>query len=162
MIGQKIRSTAHGTYGLTRHSCRTSTRSPSVNIPGLKTAIFNVLTLAQEVADPVNGAAPAKGAPAANPLLQMAPMLVVFAVMFYIIVLRPQQREQRERAAKLESLKKNDKVLTIGGIIGTIVDFSNDGTRVTLRVDDGTRIKFTRGSIQGLYEEKSEAELSDK
>ena len=161
MIGQRIRSTVCGIDGAPRHSFRTSTRSQSVNIPGLKTAIFHVLTFAQEAAAPTNGAPPAGGA-AANPLLQMAPMLIVFAVMFYLIVLRPQHREQRARKEKLESLKKNDKVLTIGGIIGTIVDFSNDGSRVTLRVDDGTRIKFTRSSIQGPYEEKSEAESSDK
>jgi len=55
-------------------------------------------------------------------------------------------------------LKKNDKVLTVGGIIGTIADLSNDGSRVTLKVDDGTRIKFTRSSIQGLYSENAEPE----
>ena len=48
--------------------------------------------------------------------------------------------------------------LAVGGIIGTIADLSNDGSRVTLRVDDGTRIKFTRSSIQGLYSENAEAE----
>lgn len=94
--------------------------------------------------------------------MQMVPMLIAFVVMFYFIVLRPQQREQKERAQRLASLKKNDKVVTIGGIIGTIVDLSGDGARVTLRVDDGTRIKFTRSSIQGPYEEKSESESSDK
>ncbi|MEZ6129666.1 MAG: preprotein translocase subunit YajC [Planctomycetaceae bacterium] len=127
-----------------------------VNILTVKSAVVQTLSLAQ------GDAAPGGGAAQVNPLVQMAPMLVMFVVMFYFIVLRPQQREQKERAARLASLKKNDKVLTIGGIIGTIVDLSNDGTRVTLRVDDGTRIKFTRSSIQGPYEEKSESETSDK
>jgi preprotein translocase subunit YajC len=101
------------------------------------------------------GAVPANGAagPSVNPLVQMAPMLAMFAVLFYFIMIRPQQREQKDRKQKLDALKKNDKVLTIGGIIGTIVDLSGDGKRVTLRVDDGTRIKFTRGSIQGLYDD---------
>lgn len=92
--------------------------------------------------------------------MQMAPMLIMFVVLFYFIVMRPQQKEQRRRQELLEALKKNDKVLTIGGIIGTIVDFSSDGHRVTLRVDDGTRIKFTRSSIQGPYDEKAEAEAA--
>ena len=110
------------------------------------------------------GGAPAGGAgqPEVNPLVQMAPMLIMFVVLFYFIVMRPQQREQRRRQELLNALKKNDKVLTIGGIIGTIVDFSNDGQRVTLRVDDGTRIKFTRSSIQGPYDEKSETESAEK
>ena len=96
-----------------------------------------------------------------NPL-QLVVMLAVGGIMFYLMMIRPQQREQKERKKKLESLKKNDKVLTVGGIIGTIVDFSPDGLRVTLRVDDATRIKFVRSSIQGLYDEKSEAESTDK
>ena len=104
-------------------------------------------------------AAPNAGPPA-NPLLQMAPMLAMFVVLFYLIVLRPQQREQQQRRDMLSGLKKNDKVVTIGGIIGTIVEFSGDGSRVTLKVDDGTRIKFTRSSLQGPYDEKSESENS--
>lgn len=124
-------------------------------------AFSNALLLAQETTGGDAGNAPAdKVAP---PTLgegfgSMVPMLVAFMVMFYFIVMRPQQKEQQKRKDILSELKKNDKVLTIGGIIGTIVDFSNDGARVTLRVDDGTRIKFTRSSIQGKYEEKAEAE----
>ena len=122
---------------------------------GLKSAIFDVLTFAQDGAAPAGGDAGAKG-PAVNPLVEMAPMLMMFAVLFYFIVMRPQQRERKKREDLLGQLKKNDKVLTVGGIIGTIADLSNDGSRVTLRVDDGTRIKFTRSSIQGPYSENSE------
>lgn len=123
-----------------------------MNIFWLKSAFFNLLTFAQ--GDAGGGAAvPGPNGPPVNPLIQMAPMLIMFAVLFYFIMIRPQQREQAERQKRLDALKKNDKVLSIGGIIGTIVDFSGDGKRVTLRVDDGTRIKFTRSSIQGLYEE---------
>ncbi|MEQ9406286.1 MAG: preprotein translocase subunit YajC [Fuerstiella sp.] len=129
---------------------------------GLKVAILDVLTFAQDGA----GAAPADGpgvpGEQANPLVQMAPMLIMFVVLFYFIVMRPQQKEQRKRQELLGALKKNDKVLTIGGIIGTIVDFSGDGQRVTLRVDDGTRIRFTRSSIQGPYDEKAEADPAEK
>lgn len=126
-----------------------------MNIFGLKLGVVDFLTFAQEVANP-----PAGGGEAApvNPLIQMAPMLMMFVVLFYFIVMRPQQREQRKRRDLMDSLKKNDKVVTIGGIIGTIVDISSDGSRVTVKVDDSTRIKFTRSSIQGPYNEKSEAE----
>ena len=87
--------------------------------------------------------------------------------MFYLILLRPQQREQRRRQDTLGSLKKSDKVVTTGGIVGTIADLSQDGRFVTLkvddstrirflRVDDSTRIRFLRSAIHGLLEEKSE------
>ena len=118
-----------------------------------QTLMSRMLLLAQGDAAPNAG-------PPANPLLQMAPMLAMFVVLFYLIVLRPQQREQQQRRDMLSGLKKNDKVVTIGGIIGTIVEFSGDGSRVTLKVDDGTRIKFTRSSLQGPYDEKSESENS--
>lgn len=118
-----------------------------VNISGLQHVLSQLTLFAQEAG---------KGAP--NPLLQAVPMLVAFMVMFYLIILRPQQKETQRRADLLNTLKKNDKVLTAGGIIGTIVEFSSDGNRVTLKVDDGTRIKFTRSSIQGPYNEKADAE----
>ena len=129
-----------------------------MNILGLKLSAAKLLTLAQNgIAVPDVGAEGATAAPV-NPLVQFAPMLITFVVMFYFIVMRPQNREQRKRAELLSALKKNDKVVTIGGIIGTIVDISGDGSRMTLKVDDGTRIKFIRSSIQGPYDEKSEAE----
>lgn len=128
-----------------------------MNIFGLKLGVSNFLTFAQEVANPAAGGGGAAPVPV-NPLVQMAPMLLMFVVMFYFIVMRPQQREQRKRQDQLDALKKNDKVVTIGGIIGTIVEISSDGSRITVKVDDSTRMKFTRSSIQGPYNEKSEAE----
>ena len=129
-------------------------RLTDVNTIWLKSVYFNLLMFAQ------GDAVPNANGPPPNPLIQAVPMLVMFAVLFYLIMIRPQQGEQKERQERLEALKKNDKVLTIGGVIGTIVDFSGDGKRVTLRVDDGTRIKFTRSSIQGLYNE-SDGENAD-
>lgn len=120
----------------------------------ISNTLLNVLIVAQ-AENPAGGAGNGGGE-----LLRMAPMLIMFVVLFYVIMIRPQQKEQQERQQRLESLKKNDKVLTIGGIIGTIVDLSNDGKRVTLKVDDGTRIKFTKSSIQGPYDE-SEGENKD-
>ena len=93
---------------------------------------------------------------ATSPYLQFLPILIIGAF-FYIILLRPQQREQRRRQELLNTLKKNDKVLTTGGMIGTIVDISTDGKMVTLRVDDTTRIKFLRTAIQGPLDDRVEA-----
>ena len=132
-----------------------------MNLNALTDALSRGLLLAQENAGGDASNAPAGNVPpptVAEGFGSMVPMLVAFMVMFYFIVMRPQQKEQQKRKDLLSELKKNDKVLTIGGIIGTIVDFSNDGARVTLRVDDGTRIKFTRSSIQGTYDEKAEAD----
>ncbi len=112
---------------------------------------------------PAAGAVPAAGvadagqavAEAPNPILQFAPILII-GFFFYFILLRPQQKEQRRRQDFLKSLKKNAKVVTTGGLIGTVVDFSSDERFVTLRVDDSTRIRFLRSAIHGELEDKPE------
>ena len=82
---------------------------------------------------------------------------IAIGLFFYFILLRPQQAEQRRRKELLTLLKKNDKVVTTGGMIGTIADISSDGTRVTLRVDDNTRIKFLRSAIQEPLKDTTES-----
>ncbi len=87
-------------------------------------------------------------------------LLPLIAIMFlwYFIILRPQRREQVKREEMLKSLKKNDRVVTIGGIIGTIANISPDGKEVTLKVDDNTRIRFLRSSIQGVLNDETKGE----
>ncbi len=91
-----------------------------------------------------------------NPIVQFAPILII-GVFFYFILLKPQQKEQRRRRDFLKSLKKNSRVVTTGGLIGTVVDLSSDERFVTLRVDDTTRVRFLRSAIQGELEEKTDS-----
>ena len=108
---------------------------------------------------PATGATPAAGeagkalAEAPNPIVQFAPILII-GFFFYFILLRPQQKEQRRRQYFLSNLKKNAKVVTTGGLIGTVADISSDGRFVTLKVDDSTRMRFLRSAIQGELEDK--------
>lgn len=124
-----------------------------MNLFNLSIDIVNALTLAQ-----ADGAGPAAGDAAPDPVNPLGPLIPMLAigVFFYFIMMRPQQKEAKKRKELLNQLKKNDKIVTIGGIIGTIVDLNTD--RVTVRVDDGTRIKFVRSSIQGVYDENAESE----
>jgi preprotein translocase subunit YajC len=52
-------------------------------------------------------------------------------------------------------MKKNDRIITIGGLIGTVASISNDGKEVTIKVDDNTRLKFLSNSIREVISEKS-------
>jgi preprotein translocase subunit YajC len=83
-----------------------------------------------------------------NPLGQMLPVGIMLLVLFYFLLIRPARRQEQERQALLSNLKKNDEVLTAGGIYGTVVTVSETEDKVTLRVDDNVRIKVTKGSIQ--------------
>lgn len=89
--------------------------------------------------------------------LAFAPFVAI-AIIFYFLLIRPQRREQASRESMLAALKKNDRVVTIGGIIGNVANISSDGQEVTIKVDDNTRIKFIRSSIQRVVSTEAEAE----
>jgi preprotein translocase subunit YajC len=74
-------------------------------------------------------------------------IIAMFAV-FYFILIRPQQKRQKEHRQLLENLKKGDKVITTGGIQGTIVGLSD--TVVTVEIADKVKVKVGRSYIAGL------------
>ena len=67
--------------------------------------------------------------PAPNPLINLAPIVAIF-VIFYFLLIRPQQKQQQEHEAMLKALKTGDKVLTTGGLYGTITGFKGDDLEV--------------------------------
>jgi len=86
---------------------------------------------------------------------QLLPFILVL-VIFWFLLIRPQQKRQKERNAMLQSLKKGDKVITIGGLHGTITDLTED--RVTLKVNENTRLVFERTAVNAVIRPKEEAE----
>ncbi len=82
--------------------------------------------------------------------LDFAPFLLMI-VIFWLIVLRPQRRQQAQRKAMLQALKKGDEVVTQSGILGRIVGFKND--IVVLKVDDSTTLRMQRSAVAGLVTE---------
>lgn len=83
----------------------------------------------------------------ANAFLQFLPWIAIF-VFAYFILLRPQSQEAKKRENLLSSLKKDDRVVTIGGIIGTVANISANGKEVTLKMEDNSKIRFLRTAIQ--------------
>ena len=81
-------------------------------------------------------------------LSNMLPMFLIMGLIFYFLLIRPQGREKKKRAKMIDALKKNDRVLTIGGIVGTVTAVRDD--EITLKVDESsnTKITFSRSSIQ--------------
>ena len=82
-----------------------------------------------------------------NILYTLAPFIIMFAV-FYFLLIRPQQRKSKVRNAMLSSLKKGDKVTTIGGLHGTIMEITDD--IVVLKVNDASKLTFDRASINNV------------
>lgn len=81
------------------------------------------------------------------------PLILLF-VIFYFMLIRPQQKQQKKRQELLKSLKKGDRVVTIGGIHGVIKEIND--TVLTLRVADNVNIKFARAGVDRVVEDEEE------
>lgn len=90
------------------------------------------------------GAAPMAGG--AGGMAQFIPLILIFVV-FYFLLIRPQQKKAKEHQNYLSNLKKGDKVITGGGIHGQITGITD--SIVTLEIADNVRIKVNRASIMG-------------
>lgn len=91
----------------------------------------------------------------ANPLN----LILVSGVLFILLVLRPQQKQMKEHQKRLGDLKKNDRVVTSGGIHGTVVQANSGESVVVIRIDDssGARLTINRDAIANIVaEEKKE------
>ncbi len=89
-----------------------------------------------------------------NPWMQMLPFILIFVVM-YLFLFRGPKKKQQEHKKMLSSLQKNDRVRTLGGILGTVVDIKED--EITLKVDESnnTKIKVTPGSIGAVLSDRN-------
>jgi preprotein translocase subunit YajC len=72
--------------------------------------------------------------------------LVLIVIVFYFFMIRPQMKKAKEKKKYIEALKAGDKILTIGGIYGTIQKMNDDGT-IIMAVEDGTKIKISKNAV---------------
>ena len=89
-----------------------------------------------------------EGAPKVNPLVQFMPMILIF-VIFYFLMIRPQQKKQKELQAMITAIKKGDKVVTNGGILGTVSSIQDDYVVITTG-DSDTKMEVLKSAIAGL------------
>ena len=88
---------------------------------------------------------------------QMMTTFVTFGLViliFYFLIIRPQNKKQKETKKMLEALKKGDKVVSIGGIRGVIQSVKEDV--ILVKVDDNTKLEFNKSAISGLVDQKAE------
>ena len=95
------------------------------------------------------GAMPPSGAGGNAMLTQLVFFAAIFAI-FYFLLIRPQQKQRRDREALLRAVKRGDRVVTTGGMHGTVTGL--DDATITLRVADQTKITFDRSAIGRVVE----------
>jgi preprotein translocase subunit YajC len=94
--------------------------------------------------------------------LQFLPFIAIIAI-FYFLIIRPQNKKQKETQRMLEALKKGDRVITIGGIHGVIQSVKDHS--IVLKVDDNVRLEFNRSaisSVESSAKEEKGGKLEDK
>ena len=75
---------------------------------------------------------------------------ILIMVILYFFMLRPQAKKQKEKETMINNLNKGDKVVTMGGIIGTVNGFKEKGRLITLKVDNNTIITLNKSAVAGL------------
>jgi preprotein translocase subunit YajC len=95
--------------------------------------------------------APPQGGSQEGGLISTLVMFALIIGIFYFMILRPQQKRQKERQKLLEALKKGDKVVTAGGMHGTIAGL--DDKTALIQVADNLKIKFERSAVTTVVRE---------
>lgn len=115
--------------------------------------LIQLRLLAQDVA-PAGGAG--GGAAPEGSLFSPFVLPAGLLFLFYFIVIAPERRRKKEETRLMMSLKKNDRVVTIGGIHAVVANVTADSDLITLRIDEGsgTRIKVNRSAISRIVTDK--------
>ena len=84
-------------------------------------------------------------------------ILIMFII--YFLMIRPQTKRQKEKQKMREELQKGNKIITMGGIYGSVQGFKEKGRQVIIKVDNNTNITINRTAIVGLAEKIKDEEL---
>ena len=98
------------------------------------------------------------------PWLSAVTLWVPIILLFYFLLMRPQRREQSRREAMIRGLKKNDRVVTVGGIYGVVTNVHREADEVTIKVDESTntKLRVTVGSIARVLGDQPSDDTSSK
>ena len=96
-------------------------------------------------------------------ILNMLPLMLIMFLIMYFIIIRPQRKQQKEFDEMLTNLKKGDRILTRGGIYGTIVDFiGNDKQKLLIDAGSNTKFQISKAYIATSIDKESEKKVTTK
>lgn len=87
--------------------------------------------------------------------MNFLPLILIIAIMYFLL-LRPQAKKQKEHRAMLEALEKGDKVITTGGILGTISGIREKDNFLILKIADNVKIELARSAVAQVVKKKAE------
>ncbi|MBU2890862.1 MULTISPECIES: preprotein translocase subunit YajC [Celeribacter] len=92
--------------------------------------------------------AQAAGGAAGNPIMQFLPLILIFAIMYFLMI-RPQQKKMKEHRAMIEAVRRGDEVVTAGGIMGKVAKVREDGF-VDVEIADGVKVKVQKATLASV------------
>jgi len=95
-------------------------------------------------------ASPGAGGGGGGSMMTMLMFGSIFAI-FYFMIIRPQKKQQNTRKAMIEALKRGDKIVTSGGLFGTVKDVKAD--RVIVTIADGVKVEVAKTAVNGVLTE---------
>ncbi len=113
--------------------------------------LFNLPLLLLPSAEGAAGATGAAGGASQWGILIVMPLIIL---VFYFLVMRPQNKKQKEAKKMLESIRKGDRVVTIGGLRGTVVTVKDDV--VVLKVDENTKLEYSKNAVATVLKREDE------
>ena len=93
---------------------------------------------------------------------EMIILLVVFGLIFYFFVIRPQSKRQKEQRDLLSNLAKGDEIMTNGGLIGKITKVSNDNENIIIALNDSTEVRISRNFVVATLQQGTMKALRDQ
>jgi preprotein translocase subunit YajC len=95
------------------------------------------------------GSQPAAGQGGAGQLMSFLPLILLFVV-FYFLLIRPQQKKAKQQKAFIENLQRGDKIITSSGLYGTITGITDDA--ITIEIAEKVRVKIAKNAVAALQQ----------
>ena len=90
--------------------------------------------------------AQAAGGAAANPIVQFLPLILIFAIMYFLMI-RPQQKKAKQHRAMVEALRRGDQVITQGGVIGKVSRVKEGENEVEVEIAEDVKVRIVKSTI---------------
>lgn len=96
------------------------------------------------------GASGTGGGQGGNPILGFLPLILIVFVMYFLMI-RPQAKRQKEHKAMVQQLQKGDKILTSGGIVGTVAGIKEKESLLIVKIADNVKVELSRNSVAQVF-----------
>jgi len=101
------------------------------------------------------GTSGGEGGSGGSSMLGFLPLILIIFVMYFLMI-RPQAKKQKAHRAMLEKLEKGDRVLTSGGIVGTIAGVKEDAGLLIVKIAENVKVELSKNSVAQVLKKKSE------